>query len=363
MKSNWQIDKDSLESIVIGAGILGTGGGGNPYVGKLSARKLLREGHRIEVIALEDVPDHWNLCVSGAMGAPTIGMEKLTRGTETTEAVRLLEEHVGHRIDAVMPVEIGGTNSIEPMTVAARLGIPVVDADGMGRAFPALPMNTFHIYGISPFPFAMADEKGNAVVLPKVVDDYWLERLARATTVQMGGLAGCAAAHMSGADAKRTAIDGTLSWARRLGERVRRARAARDEDVLDGILEVTGGRTLFQGKIIDVERRNLGGFARGQLLLEGSDEDAGAQMKISFQNEYLIAWRDGKVVATVPDLICMVNREDGEPLTVEQLRYGFRVTIIGVPCSELLRTPAALKIVGPPAFGYDLPFEPMERIR
>lgn len=86
-------------------------------------------------------------------------------------------------------------------------------------------------------------------------------------------------------------------------------------------------------------------------------------MKISFQNEYLIAWRDGKVVATVPDLICMVNREDGEPLTVEQLRYGFRVTIIGVPCSELLRTPAALKVVGPPAFGYDLPFEPMERIR
>jgi DUF917 family protein len=361
--SNWRVDEDALESIVIGAGILGTGGGGNPYVGKLRARKLLRAGRDVEVVALEDVPDDWRLCTAGGMGAPAIAAEKLAGGSETTDAVRALEEHVGKRIDAILPAEIGGGNSIEPMIIAANLGIPMVDADGMGRAFPTLPMITYFIYGISPFPCALADEKGNRIVYPRGVDDHWLERLTRSSAVEMGGFVGCAVAYMSGADAKRTAIGGTLSWARELGDRVRRAREAHDEDVLDGILEATGGRTLFEGKIVDVERRSTDGFTRGQVLIDGFGEDAGAQLRIAYQNEYLVAWRDGEVEATVPDLICMVNREDGEPLTVDRLRYGYRVAILGVPCSELLRTPGALNVVGPPAFGYDLPFEPMERVR
>ena len=104
---------------------------------------------------------------------------------------------------------------------------------------------------------------------------------------------------------------------------------------------MTGGRTLFEGKIVDVERRTADGWVRGQVTLDGTGDDAGAQMTISFQNENLVAWRDGAVVATVPDLICIVNREDGEPVTTEMLRYGYRVVVLGIPCSELLRTPEA----------------------
>ena len=37
-----------------------------------------------------------------------------------------------------MTVETGGMNTIEPLILGAELGIPVVDADGMGRAFPEL---------------------------------------------------------------------------------------------------------------------------------------------------------------------------------------------------------------------------------
>ena len=35
----WTVDDGALERIAIGAGILGTGGGGNPYLGKLHARR------------------------------------------------------------------------------------------------------------------------------------------------------------------------------------------------------------------------------------------------------------------------------------------------------------------------------------
>jgi uncharacterized protein len=352
---SWRLDEDALASIVIGAGILGTGGGGNPYLGMLAARRLLRGGGEVEVVALEDVRDDWRLCTVGGMGAPTVTIEKIARGTETTGAVQALEGYVGHAMDAVIPAEIGGGNSIEPMIVAANLGVPVIDADGMGRAFPTLPMITYFIYGLSCFPCAVCDDKGNKIVYPEGVDAHWLERLTRSAAVQMGGHAGCAVAYMTGADAKRTAIGGTLTWARELGDRVRAARASHDEDVLDGILEATGGRTLFEGKIVDVERRTSDGWVRGRVRLEGG----GRVLEIAFQNENLVAWLDGEVIATVPDLICIVNREDGEPITTEILRYGYRVAVIGIPCSPLLRTAEALDVVGPPAFGYDLPYEPL----
>ena len=355
----WPVDNEALESIAIGAGILGTGGGGNPYLGKLAARRLLRLGKRIDAIPLEEVPDDWKVLCVGGMGAPTITIEKIPRGTETLEAMRALESYVGHKIDAVIPAEIGGGNSIEPMIVAAHAGIPVVDADGMGRAFPKMPMITYFIYGISCYPCAICDDKGNKIIYTEGVDADWLELLSRSAAVHLGGHVGAAVGYMSGADAKRTAIPNTLSWARHLGDAVRDARAKK-EDPIAAALSETDGYPLFTGKIVDVERRTIDGWVQGLVRIEGLDEDAGSAMEISFQNEYLVAWRDGEVVTTVPDLICMANREDAEPITTEMLKYGYRVVVIGIPCSPMLRTPEALDVVGPPAFGYDLPFEPIE---
>ncbi len=59
------------------------------------------------------------------------------------------------------------------------------------------------------------------------------------------------------------------------------------------------------------------------------------------------------MLASVPDLISMVDSETGEPIPTEEVRYGLRVTVLGMPVSPLLSTPIALEVVGPKAFGYD----------
>lgn len=56
-------------------------------------------------------------------------------------------------------MEAGGVNSMIPIVVAAQLGLPMVDCDGMGRAFPELQMVTFHLDRISATPMAITDEK------------------------------------------------------------------------------------------------------------------------------------------------------------------------------------------------------------
>ena len=128
---------------------------------------------------------------------------------------------------------------------------------------------------------------------------------------------------------------------------------------MDAVLATCPGVILFIGKVVDVERRTSAGFARGALSIDGLDEHRGDRMSIEFQNENLIARRDGDIVCTVPDLICAVATESGEPITTEVMRYGLRVTVLGFPAPDLWTTPAGLAVVGPRAFGYELDYSPL----
>jgi DUF917 family protein len=121
------------------------------------------------------------------------------------------------------------------------------------------------------------------------------------------------------------------------------------------------GIPLFEGKVVDVERRTREGFAVGHAVLQGLGVDGGSMLRIDFQNENLVARRDEQVIATVPDLICILDSELATAITTERLRYGQRATVVGIPTPEIMRSEAALRVWGPQAFGYDLPFIPLER--
>jgi DUF917 family protein len=353
--SDWFVDADALESIAIGAGILGTGGGGNPYNGKLQVRNLIEQHGPVRIVSPQSVADDALIVSVGGMGAPTVSIERIPRGDETVVALRALERFLGKKATHLVPGEIGGSNSMRPMSASLLTGLPVVDGDAMGRAFPELQMDTFSIYGIPAAPAALADPHHNAVVWEWVKDPLTLERQARAVTIQMGGSAGFAFPMMTGAELKRAVIPHTMTFARDIGDAVRAAREAHDDPV-QAVLAHCSGTRLFSGKIVDVERRMAAGFARGSLTIAGLDNYRSETMDIDFQNENLIARREGKVVAIVPDLICIVDRETAAPVSTEVLRYGLRVTVLGIPAPEMLKTALALESVGPQAFGYDEPY-------
>jgi DUF917 family protein len=358
---SWQISEADLCSIATGAALLGTGGGGNPYLGLLRARELLRSGLRMQAVSPEGLPDDALVVCAGGMGAPVVSWEKLPRGEEEADAVRTLEEYLGRRAEAIAPLEMGGSNSLVALAVGAQLDVPVLDGDGMGRAFPELQMVTYLIYGGSPAPAAVTDEKGNRTLLSRVRDAYALERIARAVTIEYGGHAGLAMCPMTGTEARTRCVPGTLSLALRAGQAIEDARMG-SRDPVEAVLKVTGSCRVFRGKIVDVERRLVSGFARGQTTLEGLGTHAGETVVVEFQNENLIARRDGEVLAVVPDLIALVDSDSAEPMTVEVLRYGFRVDVLLLPPSPVLTTTQALRFVGPRAFGYEVDYRPGQRL-
>lgn len=356
----YHITLDDTLPIAIGAGILGTGGGGNTYLGRIWLEKELRERDTsCQIIDAEELDDDALVCAVGGMGAPTVGVERLRQGNELPTVVHALEAHIGQSVDGLIISEIGGANSIRPLICGLQMDLPVVDGDPMGRAFPELQMDTFSINGIPASPMALGDVYGNVVIMDPIDSPTRAEQYARAVTIQMGGTAALVMPVMKARLMKQHIIRGTLSLARRIGQAVLDART-QHEDPSDSVAALGHGRVLFRGKIVDVERRTVKGFARGRIKLAGFGNGQDT-MEIVFQNENLVAWHNGEIACTVPDLICILSMEDGTPIQTEMLRFGLRVAVIGLPAPKELKTPQALNFVGPAAFGYEgVTFQPME---
>ena len=353
-----QINAATLDDIARGAAVLGTGGGGDPYTGKLMAQRSLRERGDVSLIDPLELDDDDLIIPAGMMGAPTVMVEKIPRGEEIVNAFKALETYLGRPARATMSCEAGGLNSTTPFTVAAKLRIPLVDADMMGRAFPELQMSTPTLYGVTATPMAIADEKGNSAVI-NTISNRWTETLARTLTIDMGCSAMIAIYPMTGKQVKEACVLNTISLLERIGQTIREARE-RHADPVDAVRGATNGYLIWRGKVRDVARRTETGFARGEATILGVDAYDGQALRIAFQNEFLIAQTDDMVLATTPDLITVLDDESGEPITTEGLRYGFRVSVLSMPCDPRWRTAQGLAIVGPGYFGYDIPYVPIE---
>ena len=354
----WSLTESDIDRIAIGVGILGTGGGGSPYLQMLIAKQLLREGKRIRMIRPADLDPNAQIIGLGGIGAPTVSIEKMEEGFEGVRVLKAIEAHTGRKVDAVLGDEVGGGNGIYPMITAAHLDLPVVDADGMGRAFPEVQMTSFFAYGQASQPAALSDADGNTLVITQAKTPQMLEKLMRTATVAMGCTACMTTAPMTGDFVRRFGIAHTTSQAWTLGDAVIRARVAKT-DPIAAILAEAGGTFLMTGKVTDIGRRIDGGFVRGTLTVAGLGADAGRTLVIDIQNEYLVATEGDKRIAMVPDLICIVDSETGRPIGTEEQRYGLRVAILSLPAPALLRTDVALALMGPRAFGYDFDFVPL----
>jgi DUF917 family protein len=350
-----ELSLDDIESLAVGAWILGTGGGGNPYLPLLNMRLLYRQGHRVHLVDSAELADDALIGTVAGMGAPLIGQERLNDSLTLARAVTVMERHLGRRFDALMSMEIGGSNGVRPFMAAAHLGVPVVDSDTMGRAYPELQMTSVAVGGLAGYPVSLVDVRGFESVVHKVPSWKWAERVARKICTEYGSTAATCQPPRTGAEVKKWGIHGTTTKAIAIGRAVREAQR-KHTDPVEAILSVEPGKLLYKGKVIDVARRTTEGFLRGVVRFDGLDEHRGSSFAINFQNEWIVASRDGSPLAMTPDLICVLDSVSGEAVGSETIRYGQRVTVIALPPTGIFLTPNGLAHVGPRAFGYDLDF-------
>jgi DUF917 family protein len=354
------VHEKDVEKIALGAAVLGSGGGGDPYLGKLMAIQAIKKYGPVRLIDPDELSDTDTVFPSAAMGAPVVMLEKIPNGEEPKKAVAALEKYTGKKATAIIPIEAGGLNSCIPIYTAACLNLPLVDGDGMGRAFPELMMVSFGIGGKSAAPMVVCDEKGNMVLIESI-NNQWAETLARTATVATGLFTQISIYVMDGADVKRLAIKNTMSLAEKIGECILE-QSNTSLNPVDNLIKTTKSFKLFEGKVIDVRRDLTSGFIRGRAEFEGINTFLGQSFYIDFQNENLMATRNGKPTAMTPDLITLLDFEHGFSVQTDTLKYGQRLTAIGIPCNPFWRSEESLRIVGPGYFKYETDYLPIEQL-
>jgi DUF917 family protein len=118
---------------------------------------------------------------------------------------------------------------------------------------------------------------------------------------------------------------------------------------------------LFDGKIVDVTHETRDGWHWGRVTIVPLSPSNDV-FTVDIQNEFTVARLNGRMVTVMPDLISILDRESAEPITAERLAYGQRVKVIGSSADPLLRTPAALAVMGPRKFNLDEDFIPIEKL-
>jgi DUF917 family protein len=350
------VTADNLPDLARGCSVLGAGGGGDTRVALLASLQAIESHGPVDVVDLDDLPDDGLIMPCGYIGAPTVSLEKLGSGTEGDRLRAGLEELTGRSVVALMASEIGGGNGLEPIHWAAKMGLPVADADGMGRAFPEVPQVTMEIMGISPAPTVMTDERGNLLWV-RPIDGAWAERIQRQVSVEWGGRAASTEYTMTAAEARGATVRGSVSAAIRIGGSL-----IGSDDPIASLAAEVDGRILLTGKVTDVDRRLTGGFVRGSVVVEGLYADRGRLLRIEIQNENLVALEEGRVRASVPDIITVLDTQTGHAIHTETLRYGQRVSVIAFPCDPIWRSSRGLDLAGPRAFGYGFDYIPMEEL-
>lgn len=350
---------------MVGAEILGCGGGGTIESGREMLRLITESDSMVTLQKVDSVPkDSLNFIVSGVGGGVprralssikdySLSADNPNRLQTFVAAIKNLAQKVGQPY-GLLSSEIGAGNMMVAIASAAVTGLNVVDADCCGRAKPEISISTTSIYGIPVTPISIVTPFGEEILISKSVDDFRAEQLVRGLASASGGRVSCARTPIVGQKLRMATIGGSVSLARKLGEKVHEY-IQKGRNIVDLITRDFGFNIAFEGKISEWFRRPQDAFMKGFLTLRGEGAWSGKHMRIDFKNEYLVAYIDGEPYVSCPDLITVIDTEKQRPLsnwanTAEYI--GRRVCVLHRKANPIWYTPKGLQLFSPRHFGY-----------
>jgi len=367
--------KEDIEDFVRGCTFYGTGGGGKPTMGrKLLLEDLDRLGE-ITVTDPESIRDDAWVCTPFLMGsiAPRTPetqarMEKVGLKKRIGEADRILmlsvlelQSYAKVDVDAVVSIELGGGNTPGPVDVAMSLGKKVVNGDLTGRAIPEISQISTYLADMPSHPTAYVDEWGNVSIVKTAINYHLAESLGKMLSVAAYGLVAGAGLLMRGKEMKKVIVPNTLTECMQAGQAIRKAVEA-ERDPASAVAKATKGWVLFRGKVVKKKWEDKEGYLWGTNTIEGADEFKGHNFKIFYKNENHVTWLDDKPYVTSPDIIEVIRKGTGEPITNTDITEGDTVSVLGLKGRAPFRTPKGLGVLGPKHFGFNIEYTPIEKL-
>jgi len=356
-----ELTRQNLEDILLGAVILGAGGGGDIREGMALIDHCLTAGKTFDLISVDDVPDEALICTPyllGAISAAPPEDDRLYAGLTLTDRHPMLQayaefqDHLGQEFYGTTACELGGSNTAAAFFPAAMNGHRIIDADPAWRAVPEITHSTYYLAGLPAAPIYAVNQFGESFLIDKVKDDQRAETLVRALSqVSRNDIA--AIDHvLPMRDLRDVLIPGTITKAMKLGE-VWRESIATSVNPAAAVAAAGKGAVVFEGVVDQVTYKTDQGFTVGQIDIAAP---SGETMRVSVKNENMACWRDGAVYATVPDLICLFDQDSGAPIANPDCHAKQAIAVVILPAPKQFLTEKGLSIFGPNYAGIDATF-------
>ncbi len=342
------LKKQDLLDVIWGATLMGGGGGGSALDG-LSLVKNLEENNKgveleLKMISVNEMEDNAYAAVTAGMGAPTV-IKTVNFGPYAANSFEALREMVAKMdspkdVKYCIPVESGGFNSFVPMFISILKGYPFIDADGCGRAVPALNTLLLHINGCNTSPLAMANGTNDKITIEMadLRNAELAEEIGRHICMAFGMLSGLSGWILSKKEIKENLPAGIVSMELEMGRILRESAEKKETLNVFEKLEAVGikAKEICIGEITKAETKQADGFDYG--LINVKDGASDAAYVIYFQNENLLVTKkeNGKEtpLMTVPDIICMYDINTGMPLTNADIKDGLSIGLGAIKVND-----------------------------
>lgn len=356
-----KLTKKDLYDILYGCTILGTGGGGSLQKGLDKVNEALEQGKEFILADFDELDSNDLIATPYSCGAISPETEEerkkyarlpMVQKSHHVLALNEMEKHVGKEIKAVISTELGGGNTATAFHVAAMSGKYIIDGDPAGRSVPELQHSTYYLNNVPIQPIALVNLFGESAIITNVVDDVRAEEMVRSLAVVSKNTI-AVVDHLNTVEVlKNSVIRGAISYAWKVGKAFTMAKEAND-DVVEAVVSAVNGAKLFYGTVKSNNWSTDKGFTVGEVVIAGDREYAGHEYKIWYKNEHIMAWKDGVVDATVPDLICTMDMDKNEPILNPYFEEGMNVMVYALPAPKEWTTERGLEVFGPRSFGYD----------
>ncbi len=331
---------DEAKRIARGACFLGSGGGG-PLATGLRLLDTLDSDTSFPVCDVDDVVSGLTAVVA-LVGSPA-ACDKLNNADAAVQAFKCINEQYDKGIKYVVPVELGGLNTVIPFMVAEQCGLTLIIAEGAGRAVPTLCMTSYAAAGLKADPTWLAGNAGRAVTL-HVDPVAQAEGMLRPILADFDEEAGLAMWVMTPVQLAATVkIRGTLDLALRLGGEFGQPGAG---DALMEILNLKEvnrpcRRLVERGKVTLVQEQTAGGFDLGRVVI---DAGAAGSVTIYNQNENLLLYASSEHAprAIAPNLICYLDADTAAPHSNTSIKPGMSLSVYEVAACAAFFNQSAL---------------------
>lgn len=333
------LGRGQLPALARGFSLLGSGGGGKTTLQELILARS--ENWPITLHQASEIDPEMPCVAPSFVGSTHFLVERLPGIDPFGALLKAASRWSGTTAPAVCAFEGGGLNGLTALNLAVDRVF--VDADFTGRAYPRLDQLSLYVDKV-PGLFMVCDTGAGGIAIVETGRAEDMEKVVRAAVIQAGGVAPVLLGGFTVGDLVEHSITGIYQRALKLGEAFDAAAGV----PLPELAQRIDACFLGQGRVTGIEGS---GHDIHDSTIEITADDAGI-LRVIAQSEFLAFMDAGRVIATTPDIIVVLDSISRSILQVDEVTEGRDVTVLSLRAPEWwYRRPERLAHVLPEAFG------------